>query len=76
MLDIKHDEGERDHENEMKKLDIKHEDIKVVGKIAEQEARIKVCKVFRCYSKGSFNILIKVLKLEFEEKMKQNKRNG
>ena len=33
----------------MKQLDIKHEDIKVVGKVAEQDAKIKVCEVFRCY---------------------------
>ena len=48
-LEIKRDEDEMAHEKEMKKLDIKHEDIKVVGKVAEQDAKIKVCEVFRCY---------------------------
>ena len=48
-LEIKRNEGEMAHEKEMKQLDIKHEDIKVVGKVAEQDAKIKVCEVFRCY---------------------------
>ena len=60
---------ERDHEKEMKELDIK-------GMVAEQAAKMQVYEVYRCYLKGSFNLLIKVLKLEFEERMRQNKRNG
>ena len=34
--------AERDHEKEMKKLDIKHDETKAVGKVAEQEARLQV----------------------------------
>ena len=52
-LDIKHAEtkavGERDHAKEMKRLDIKHDETKAAVKIAEQEAKMQVCEVFRCY---------------------------
>ena len=62
-LEIHHAEtkaiGERDHEKEMKRLDIKHDESKAAVKIAEQEAKMQVCEVFRCYWKESFNILIK-----------------
>ena len=34
--------AERDHEKDMKKLAIKHDETKVVGKVAKQEARMQV----------------------------------
>ena len=71
---------ERDHEKEMKKLERDHvkemKELDIKGRVAEQEAKVQVYEVYRCYLKGSFNLLIKVLKLEFEERMRQNKRNG
>ena len=75
-LDITYDEGERVHEKEMKELRIRHDETKAAGKVFEHEAKMQVCEVFRCYLKVGFNILIKVMKLEFEERMRQNKRNG
>ena len=75
-LDIRHAEtkavDERDHEKEMKKLDIKHDETRAAFKVAEQEAKVQVCEVYRCYLEESFIILIKVMKLEFEERKKLN----
>ena len=74
-LEIHHAETkaivERDHKQEMKRLDIKHDESKAAVKVAEQQAKMKVCEVFRCYLKENLYILIKVMELEFEERKRQ-----